>query len=96
MFLVAHLAKKVAADIWKANDPSSRLSAGLDFLVPYAHPEKSWPSPEVGKVDRMALFPILLMANRAYPSKDYIQFIDDLPLENRKRNRALRAFPLIR
>ena len=72
MFLVAHLAQKVAVDIWKANDPSSRLSAGLDFLVPYARPEKSWPSPEVGKVDRMALFPILLMANRAYPSKDYI------------------------
>lgn len=96
MFLVAHLAQKVAVDIWKANDPSSRLSAGLDFLVPYAHPEKSWPSPEVGKVDRMALFPILLMANRAYPSKDYIQFIDDLPQENRKRNRALLAFPLIR
>ena len=96
MFLVAHLAQKVAVDIWKANDPSSRLSAGLDFLVPYAHPEKSWPSPEVGKVDRMALFPILLMANRAYPSKDYIEFIDDLPLEKRKRNRALLAFPLIR
>ena len=96
MFLVAHLAKKVEADIWKANDPSSRLSAGLDFLVPYAHAEKSWPSPEVGEVDRMALFPILLMANRAYPSKDYIQFIDDLPLEKRKRDRALLAFPLIR
>ena len=96
MFLVAHLAQKVAVDIWKANDPSSRLSAGLDFLVPYAHPEKSWPSPEVGKVDRMALFPILLMANRAYPTKDYIQFIDVLPLEKRKRNRALLAFPLIR
>ena len=96
MFLVAHLAQKVAVDIWKANDPSSRLSTGLDFLAPYAHPEKLWPSPEIGKVDRMALFPILLMANRAYPSKDYIQFIDDLPQENRKRNRALLAFPLIR
>jgi len=96
MFLFAHLAEKVAIDIWRANDPSSRLKAGLDFLVPYTHPEKFWPSPEIVEVDRMELFQIILMANYVYPKGGYSDFLDNLPEEKRKGERALLAFPLIR
>ena len=45
LFLVAHLAEKVAVDIWKKNIPSSRLRTALDYLAPYGNPDKSWPHP---------------------------------------------------
>lgn len=96
MFLFAHLAEKVGIDLWKANDPFSRLKAGLDFLTPYTQLEKSWPYPEVGEVDRMELFQIILMANKAYPTEGYLDFIDNLPEEKRREERALLAFPLMR
>lgn len=35
---VAHLAEKVDVDVWNAGD--SRLRAGLNFLAPYADPNK--------------------------------------------------------
>ena len=96
MFLFAHLAEKVGIDLWKANNPFSRLKASLDFLTPYTQLEKSWPYPEVGEVDRMELFQIILMANKVYPTEGYLDFIDYLPEEKRREERALLAFPLMR
>ncbi len=96
MFLVAHLAEHVGVDIWKANEKDSRLRAGLDYLVPYADPKKSWPHPTIGEADRMELFPILQMTERVYPDRNYLKMIEKLPVENRKTHRTNIAFPLMR
>jgi len=84
MFLVAHLAKKVDVDVW--ND--SRLQAGLGFVISYTDSNKGW--------SRMQMFPILLMADRAYPDGNYLQLLEKLPLSQRKVRRENLAFPLMR
>lgn len=96
MFLVAHLANKVDVDVWKVNDKDSRLRAGLNYLVPYTDSKKSWPHPIIKEVDRMEIFPILQMADRAYPDGNYLKLMEKLPLEQRKIHRANLALPLMR
>ena len=91
---MAHLAKKVDVDVWNAGD--SRLRAGLDFLTPYADPNKAWPKPSIKKADRMKMFPILLMAERAYPDGNYLKMVETLPLAQRKIRRENLAYPLMR
>ncbi|MFY0631752.1 MAG: alginate lyase family protein [Flavobacteriaceae bacterium] len=96
MFLVAHLAKKVGVDVWNASEEDSRLRAGLDYLVPYTDSNKSWPHPTIGETDRMKLFIILQMADRAYPGQNYLKEADVLSFEKRKNLRSNLAFPVIR
>ncbi len=94
MFMVAHLAERVDVDVWNAGD--ARLRAGLDYLVPYADPSKPWPKPTIKKADRMKMFAILLMADRAYPNGNYLQKMEKLPMEKREIRRENLAFPIMR
>ena len=94
MFLVAYMSKKVGVDIWTAGD--SRLRASVDFLVPYVAPNKAWPTRTVSKNDPMKMFPILLMANDAYPDGNYLRFLEKLPASKRKIRRENLAWPLMR
>ena len=87
MFLVAYLAKRVDVDIWGAHDDNSRLRSALDFLAPYVDPDKSWPQPVLVEADRMELFPIMKMADRAYPDGDYHKMVNKLPLDERRNHR---------
>jgi len=96
MFLVAHLAQKVEVDIWEANEKYSRLKSALDYIVPYVDSNKKWPSPTIGEADRMDFYTILKMAYIIYPSKNYSQKINELPLEKRKTDIANLAFPVMR
>ena len=96
MFLVASISEKVDVDIWKAEDEASRLRIALDYLAPYSDPNKSWPQPTIREVDRMELFPILQMADRAYPDGDYMKYTERLPTERRQIERSNLAIPLMR
>ena len=96
MFLVAHLAEKVEVDIWKAENSDSHLRAALDHLVPYTDSKKLWPQPTIGDANRMELFPILHMADRAYPDGNYMKMVELLPLEECKIERTNLVFPLMR
>lgn len=96
LFLVAHLAEKVGVDIWKTNDPSSRLRTALDYLAPYSNPDKSWPSPTLKATNRMDLFQILQLADRIYPTGNYLDFARHLPQEDLEIERSLLAYPLMR
>lgn len=94
LFLVSHLAEQVDVNIWNAGD--SRLRAGLDYLTPYADPNKPWAGTTVKEADRMKMFAILLMAQRAYPDGDYLQKAETLPHAERELRRENLAFPLMR
>ena len=96
LFLVAHLAEKVAVDIWKTNDPSSRLRTALDYLAPYSSPDKSWPQPTLRATNRMDLFQILQLADRIYPTGNYLDFASLLPQEDLEIERSFLAYPLMR
>ena len=96
LFLVAHLAEKVAVDIWKKNISSSRLRTALDYLAPYSNPDKSWPHPTLRATNRMDLFQILQLADRVYPTGNYLDFARQLPKEDLEVERSLLAYPLMR
>ena len=96
LFLVAHLAEKVAVDIWKKNISSSRLRTALDYLAPYSNPDKSWPHPILRATNRMDLFQILQLADRVYPTGNYLDFARQLPQEDLEVERSLLAYPLMR
>ena len=87
MCLVATLAEHVDVDIWEADDVNSRLRAAFDFLSPYVDPDKSWPHPVLKEADRMELFPILKMADRAYPDGNYLKMVEKLPSDDRSKHR---------
>ncbi len=94
MFVMAILAEKVGVDIWNAGD--ARLRAAVDYLAPYADSSKPWPHESVKENDRMNLFPILMMANRAYPDGNYLETLEKLPLSDRATRIENLAFPLMR
>lgn len=96
LFLVAHLAEKVGEDLWKTNDPSSLLRTALDYLVPYTDPDKSWPHPTLRTTNRMDLFQILQLADRVYPTGNYLDYSKQLPQEDLEAERSLLAYPLMR
>jgi len=96
MLLVAHLAEQVNVDIWNVQDKDSRLRRALDFLAPYADPEKKWPQPTIGTFDRMELFTILQMASQHYPNSNYMKEAEKLPIESRKTHRSNLTIPLMR
>ncbi len=96
LFLVAHLAEKVGEDLWKTNDPSSRLRTALDYLVPYTNPDKSWPHPTLRTTNRMDLFQILQLADRVYPTGNYLDYSKQLPHDDLEVERSLLAYPLMR
>ena len=94
MFLIAHLAEQVDVQIFNAGE--SRIQTAVNFLVPYTDSSESWRGRKIKASDRIKMFPILLMANEAYPEQDYLQFLKNLPLSKRQIQRENLAFPLIR
>ena len=94
LFVLGYLAKKVDVNIWNAGD--GRLRAAVDYLAPYADPSKPWPHDSIKENDRMNLFPILKMADGAYPDGNYLQKLETLPLKDRQIRRENLAFPLLR
>lgn len=96
MLLVAHLAEKVEVNLWKYENQDSRLRNSLDYLVPYADPNKAWPYPTISETDRIEIYIILQMANLAYPDGNYLEFAEMLPINRRKTQRSNLVFPLMR
>ena len=94
LFLVANLSKKVGIEVFNSSD--GRLRAGLDFLAPYSDPRKPWAAGSIIEENRMNLYPILLMADLAYPDGDYLQMLEKLPLKERELRRENLAVPLMR
>ena len=96
LFLAAELSMKVDVDIWGTDDKDSRLRAGLDYLVPYTDPIKEWPHSTIIEADRLEMFAILQLAERAYPEKNYLKVAEKLPIERRRSLRTNLALPLMR
>ena len=93
MFLLAQLAEQVDVQILDAGD--SRLQTAADLLAPYTESSKAWTDHKIKESDRMKLFAVLLMANEAYPERNYLQSLKNLPQRKRQSRRENLAFPLM-
>ncbi len=68
--ILADLAPNAGVDIWHGTGPE--LRSAIDLLVPYVTGAKTWPQPDIDKVDYVSeLAPILSRASVAYPDAGY-------------------------
>jgi len=96
LLLVAHLAENLEINVWETNNEYSRLKLAIEFLLPYADPNKKWPKPTISDFDRTPMFAILQMANQKYPEENYFDKALNFPFEECEKERCNLAFPLIR
>jgi hypothetical protein len=67
--ILADLGPAAGADVWRG---SPGIRAAIDFLLPYVNGAKTWPYPDIDKVDYVSeLAPILARAAVAYPDAGY-------------------------
>ena len=68
--ILADLGPAAGVDVWHGTGRS--LRAAIDYLLPYVNGAKTWPYPDIDKVDYTAeLVPILVRAAIAYPDAGY-------------------------
>jgi hypothetical protein len=72
LFGVAQLASDVGVDLFGYQTADGRsLRKALDYLAPYADPNKVWPNPQIVVDDRSLLIPLLRRAGIAYNAPAY-------------------------
>ncbi len=68
--ILGDLAPAAGVDVWHGTGPG--LRAAIDFLLPYVNGARTWPYPDIDKLDYVAeLAPILVRAAIAYPDAGY-------------------------
>jgi hypothetical protein len=69
---LAALGERVGVDLWNYQAPNGgSLRKGVDFLVPFATGEKSWPFKQITPLRRSALHPVLRMAAVGWKDSNY-------------------------
>lgn len=79
--LLARLAKSLDIDIWKfENSKGATLKTAVDFIGPYADPNKAWPYEQISEFDRQGLASILIQTSLRYPDEDkYQEWLRKIP-----------------
>ena len=71
-FTVARLAEEAGVDVWNFRTGDRRsLRAALDYLVPFAAGDATWPHLQITPFERGALVPLLDQAARAWDHPAY-------------------------
>ncbi len=87
-FVLAALGERVGVDLWHYGTADGRsLRKALDFVAPYADPQKRWPYPEL-KFNRSGLVAIVIPAVAAYGEEPYGKYLDQLPRDEIAANRG--------
>lgn len=96
-FNLADLAKKVGVDLWNYKTKDGRgLRAAIDFLAPYADPEKQWPYEQISGVKLSARMDIAMLLQRAaiaYKDPRYEAMLQKLPADEVQSNRMQILWP---
>jgi hypothetical protein len=80
LFALARLAEQVGVDWWGYETADGRsLRGALQFLAPYADPEKPWRREEVTPTNRSALLPSLAEGALRWPDGKFQQFLRRAP-----------------
>ncbi|MFH1719971.1 MAG: alginate lyase family protein [Planctomycetota bacterium] len=81
-FRLASMAEKVGVDLWNYESGDGRsIRKALDFLAPYADPEKKWPHKQIAPLDCERLFSLLRQGATAYKDTSYDSFAGKIPEE---------------
>lgn len=88
-FDLADFGRAVGIDLWHFQSDDGRgLRRALDFLAPFADPNKKWEHQQIGNAEyQMALLP-LLKRGAHFEGANYASFIEKLPPEKAREHRA--------
>ncbi|MBN1642384.1 MAG: alginate lyase family protein [Anaerolineae bacterium] len=94
LFRLAEIGEQLGMDLWTYRTVDGRsLRAAIDFLAPYADPEREWPFPQIDPLERSRLFPLLRRAAIAYGDAAYEEWIAKLPGDAVSAHRAQLLYP---
>lgn len=69
---LADLGRCVGVDLWNHPTPArSRLRSAVDFVVPFAGKEQTWPWPELNRSDTVGMYALLTRAAEAWNAPAY-------------------------
>ncbi len=67
---LASLGRGAGVDLWHfQTTDGAGIKAALDFLMPYADPDRKWPYPQIAEFKREELSDLLLRAGAVYPDE---------------------------
>ena len=82
MFELARMADQFGVDLWNYESPDHRsIKKALDYLTPYADPEKQWLHTQIAPAHRGSLYPLLCEGARHYEDARYAEAINKLPAD---------------
>ena len=87
---LASLGERAGVDLWSYTTTDGRsLRKALDFLAPYADEKKAWPYPQITKVERSSLLPLLQQGYIHYGDPHYRDDIALFPADPIAASRIL-------
>ena len=88
MFELARMAELFDLDLWHFESPGHRsVKKALDYLTPYADPNKDWPHTQIAPAHRGSLYSLLCEGTRHYDDPRYADAIKKLPTDEMAENR---------
>jgi len=79
-FCLAAMGRKLGIDLWDYESPDGRgLRKALDFLAPYADPDKKWPHEQISNYRAGDLFSLLRRGAIVYNDDKYEAIIRKIP-----------------
>jgi hypothetical protein len=80
LFSLATVAERQGVDLWNFETADGRsIRKALDFLVPFALRERTWPYRQTGKFSPSDLHPLIRQAALKYPKADYKALTKRIP-----------------
>jgi len=93
-FRLAAMGEKLGVDLWRyESDDGRSIRKALDFLAPYANPDKKWPYQQIAPSPPGSLFPLLRRASLAYGTDQYEALIKKIPPEEIAAERTALLWP---
>lgn len=82
MFELANMADQMGIDLWHYQSPDGRsIRKALDYLLPYAAPEATWPHQQITPINPVTLYSLLTEGARNYEDSRYTDAIEKLPAD---------------
>jgi hypothetical protein len=91
---LAAMGEKLGVDLWRYESQDGRsIKKALDFLAPYANPDRKWPYQQIESSHPGSLFSLLRRASIAYKTDQYEALIEKIPPEEIAAERTALMWP---
>ena len=94
LFRLATMGQKAGIDLWHYESADGRsIRKALDYLAPYADPEKTWPHEQIAESSPAGLFALLRRGCIVYGNQRYEALIEKIPAAETVADRTNLLWP---